>query len=78
MARNGRICIEGLEHMKTYEQFIEDRKDPKYKDGKLPCIVCGSKGAYWEIGDARYYCPACEKHARLKEDYAIYVKSQSN
>lgn len=32
--------------MKTYEQFIEDRKDPKYKDGKLPCIVCGTKDAY--------------------------------
>lgn len=61
--------------MKTYEQFIEEKKDPKYKDGKLPCIVCGAKDAYWEIGDVRYFCPACEKHARLRDDYKMYIKN---
>lgn len=59
----------------TYEQFKEYRKDPKWKDGTVPCIVCGSKEAYWEIGDARYYCPGCETHARLREDYESYRRN---
>lgn len=63
--------------MKRYEEFIEDEKDEKYRDGKIPCIVCGSDKAFWEIGDERFYCPACETHADLQRRYAIYVKMQS-
>ena len=62
--------------MLSFEEFKEKEKDTKYVDGTHKCIVCGKTPAYWEIGDSRYWCPACDEHARLKEGYAFYLKSK--
>lgn len=59
----------------NFYEFKESEKDEKYLDGKHKCIVCSKVPAYWEIGDARYYCPACEEHARLQEHYEIYIRN---
>ena len=58
--------------MLSFEEFKEKIKDNKYKEGKSRCIVCGKIPAYWEIGDARYYCSACEEHANLNKLYEEY------
>lgn len=59
--------------MKTYEEFREESKDKRYRLGLHKCIVCGKRKAYWEIGDARYLCAACEEHAHIQEKYKNYV-----
>ena len=59
--------------MKTYEEFKEESKDKRYRLGLHKCIVCGKRKAYWEIGDARYLCAACEEHAHIQERYKDYV-----
>lgn len=62
------------DHIMTYEEFKESHKDVKYLDGTHKCIVCGKVPAYWEIGDTRYYCSACEEHSGLKDDYKRYCR----
>lgn len=59
--------------MKTYKEFREASKDKRYRLGFQKCIVCGKRKAYWEIGDARYLCAACEEHAHIQEKYKNYV-----
>ena len=57
----------------TFEQFKEAMKDSKYNSDSK-CICCGSNNAFWEGGDARYYCSVCEEHAGLESAYKAYLK----
>ena len=59
----------------SYEEFKESKKSIRYLNGTYKCIVCGKVPAFWEVGDSRYYCPACEEHSRIKDDYDMYCKS---
>ena len=55
-----------------YEEFKNRRKVPKYFGDK--CFVAGCDApAEYEGGDARFYCGVCEKHARVGEEYELYV-----
>lgn len=58
----------------NYEEFKESQKDEKYLDGSYSCFVCGSKPAYYELGDARYYCAGCEKCAGIRKRFEQTVK----
>lgn len=58
----------------NYEEFKESQKDKKYLDGSYSCIVCGSKPAYYELGDARYYCAGCEKCAGIRKQFEQTAK----
>lgn len=59
----------------SYEEFKESKKSTRYLNGTYKCIMCGKVLAFWEVGDSRYYCPACEEHSRIKDDYDMYCKS---
>ena len=55
----------------TYSEF--EAKHKKY-DGHETCFVPGcNKPAYYEGGDARFYCGVCAEHARLNEMYHEYL-----
>ena len=57
--------------IKSYEGFAQERK--KY-DGSSKCFICGcDEPAYYEGGDARFYCGMCAKHALLEENYRGYL-----
>jgi hypothetical protein len=57
----------------TYEEYKEFRKEPKYFG--LKCFISGCDNfAEYEIGDARYRCGGCEKHAHIYEDWASFNK----
>ena len=56
----------------TYPEYRESKKDPKYVDGKGKCFVAGcDKPAYFEGGDARFWCGMCEEHADIRFDYVF-------
>ena len=62
--------------IKTYEEFANEHK--KY-DGSAKCFVYGcDKPAYYEGGDARFYCGMCEEHVGLKESYLLNLKNIKN
>ena len=55
----------------TYPEFRENMKDRHYT-GKDECFVAGcGKPAYYEGGDARYWCGMCEKHADIRYRYVF-------
>lgn len=56
--------------MVSFEEYLEAQKDEKYKGKNMECFVIGCEeiGEY-ELGDSRYYCPGCAKHAHMKEKY---------
>lgn len=58
--------------IQTYPEFLEERK--KYKDDQKCYIPGCNKPGLYEGGDARCWCPMCEKHARLKEHYVSDLK----
>ena len=59
-------------HIKTFREFADERK--KY-DGTDECFVAGChKPAYYEGGDARFYCGVCEEHAHIKGRYEEYLR----
>jgi Zn finger protein HypA/HybF involved in hydrogenase expression len=74
-----KISTKGVSYMEnnimSYEEFKESKKSIRYINGIYKCIVCGKVPAFWEVGDSRYYCPACEEHSRIKDDYDMYRKS---
>ena len=58
--------------IKTYQEYRDEHKDPKYADGKDECFVGGCKQpAYYEGGDARYWCGMCEEHAGIRYRYVF-------
>ena len=55
----------------SYEQWLETKKE---YSGKEKCFVNGcDKPAFYEGGDARYYCGMCEEHAGMKMKYQWYL-----
>ena len=59
-------------HIETFYEFSERRK--KY-DGTDKCFVPScNEPAYYEGGDARFYCGMCEKHSRIRETYWRYLE----
>ncbi|WP_405325842.1 hypothetical protein [Fibrobacter sp.] len=55
----------------TYPEFRETMKDSHYT-GKDTCFVGGcNQPAYYEGGDARYWCGMCEKHADIRYRYVF-------
>ncbi len=55
----------------TYPEYRESKKDSKYS-GTDTCFVAGcDKPAYYEGGDARYWCGMCEEHADIRFDYVF-------
>ena len=70
------FSVDGDNEVKTYEQFKEDAKDKKYIHGDFKCYACGKPNAYWELGDARYYCPGCEECAGVKKNWEFYLRQR--
>ena len=58
----------------SYEEFINANGRKKY-DGSTKCFVhwC-DKPAYYEGGDARFYCGMCAEHAGLLDSYIVELK----
>lgn len=58
----------------SYEEFINANGRKKY-DGSTKCFVhwC-DKPAYYEGGDARFYCGMCAEHAGLRDGYISELK----
>jgi hypothetical protein len=55
----------------TYPEFRETMKDSHYT-GKDECFVGGCKQpAYYEGGDARFWCGMCEEHAAIRYRYVF-------
>lgn len=55
----------------TYPEFRENMKDRHYT-GKDECFVAGcGQPAYYEGGDARFWCGMCEKHADIRYRYVF-------
>ena len=64
----------GLIQVDTYEEFLETHK--KYV-GDQKCFIPGcDQPAYYEGGDARFYCGMCEEHCRMKEHYRLYLRAK--
>lgn len=56
----------------TYEEYKESKKESKYFG--LKCYIPGcDEPAEYELGDARFYCGGCEKHAKIKEEYKSFI-----
>lgn len=56
----------------TYKEYLDKHK--KY-DGKTTCFVQGcNKPAFYEGGDARFYCCVCEDHADMEQSYLSYLE----
>lgn len=57
----------------SYEEFVK-RYEKKY-DSSTKCIVQGcDEPGYYEGGDARCWCPMCEKHVELPGYYLGYLR----
>ena len=57
--------------IKTYEEFREGYHK-KYSAGHR-CYVCGSKNAFYEGGDSRFWCAMCEKCVGIPKAYKQYI-----
>lgn len=56
----------------SYEEFKEQRREPKYFQYHCFCPGCDKKAEY-EGGDVRFAMGVCEEHAHMKERYSRYV-----
>lgn len=55
----------------TYEEFLKS----KVKYHNATCIIydCEKEGLY-EGGDSRCWCPMCEEHANMEQEYRCYLE----
>lgn len=62
-----------IDRVISYEEFCKERV--KYNGKTFVCFVQGcNKEAWYEGGDARFYCCMCEEHAGIKESYIDHLK----
>lgn len=59
--------------MLTYEEYLETNVEIDYVQHNEKCFYCNKPGLF-KCGDSRYFFPACEEHAHMKESYEIYLK----
>ena len=64
----------------SYPKFLKDEHERGVEMGCLGdvCFVagCNKKSPLYPVGDARFWCGMCAKHARMKARYRIYVESK--
>lgn len=56
----------------SYEEFV-NQYEKKY-DSSTKCVIQGcDEPGYYEGGDARCWCPMCEKHSHIPGSYFRYL-----
>lgn len=63
--------------IKSYKRFLASEHLRGVRKGCLgdKCFVhwCNSKGPLYPVGDDRYWCGMCEKHADMRKSYKNYI-----
>lgn len=66
--------------VKSYKRFLASEHARGVRQGCLgnKCFVggCNVKGPLYPVGDDRYWCGMCEKHADMRKSYKNYVASK--
>ena len=68
--------------IKSYKRFLASEHSRGLRKGCLggKCFVhgCDSKGPLYPVGDDRFWCGMCEKHADMRKSYKNYITDRLN
>ena len=66
--------------IKSYKRFLASEHLRGVRKGCLgdKCFVngCNVKGPLYPVGDDRFWCGMCEKHADMWKSYKMYISSK--
>ena len=68
--------------IKSYKRFLTSEHSRGLRMGCLgkKCFVhdCDVEGPLYPVGDDRYWCGMCEKHADMRKSYRLYLDYKLN